>query len=83
MPVKTHLVESLIFAIEKREISFPHLPEIVHELSILRLRKPRKAMFSTARRPVITMTWLCLWRWQCLNLSEAGPALSFTERNSS
>ena len=33
-PVKTHLVESLIMAIEKQEISFPHHPDIVQELSI-------------------------------------------------
>ena len=42
MPVKTHLVESLIFAIEKREITFPHLPEIVHELSIFEAKKTPK-----------------------------------------
>jgi hypothetical protein len=41
-PVKTHLVESLIFAIEKREITFPHLPEIVHELSIFEAKKTPK-----------------------------------------
>lgn len=33
-PVKTHLVESLVMAIEKRDITFPHHPDIVSELSI-------------------------------------------------
>lgn len=38
-PVKTHLIESLIMAIDKREITFPHLPELVQELSIFASKK--------------------------------------------
>jgi hypothetical protein len=37
--VKTHLIESLIMAIEKQEISFPHLPDLVHEFSIFGAKK--------------------------------------------
>jgi len=37
--VKTHLIESLQHAIEKREITFPHLPDLVHELSIFGAKK--------------------------------------------
>lgn len=38
-PVKSHLIESLIMAIEKQEISFPHIPELVNELSIFSAEK--------------------------------------------
>ena len=38
-PVKSHLIESLIMGIEKREISFPHIPELVNELSIFSASK--------------------------------------------
>lgn len=38
-PVKTHLIESLIMAIEKREITFPHLPELIGELSVFSAEK--------------------------------------------
>lgn len=37
--VKEHLIESLVMAIEKREITFPHIPEIVHELSVFGVEK--------------------------------------------
>lgn len=37
--VKTHIIESLIMAIEKQEISFPHLPDLVHEFSIFGAKK--------------------------------------------
>lgn len=37
--VKTHLIESLIMAIEKQEISYPHLPDLVHEFSIFGAKK--------------------------------------------
>jgi hypothetical protein len=38
-PVKAHLIESLIMAIEKQEITFPHIPELVNELSIFSASK--------------------------------------------
>ncbi len=38
-PVKSHLIESLVMAIEKREITFPHLPEMIAELSIFSAEK--------------------------------------------
>lgn len=38
-PVKTHIIESLIMAIDKREVTFPHLPDLVQELSIFASKK--------------------------------------------
>lgn len=38
-PVKSHLIESLVMAIEKQEISFPHIPELVNELAIFSVSK--------------------------------------------
>lgn len=37
--VKTHLIESLVMAIEKQDISFPHIPDLVSELSIFAAKK--------------------------------------------
>lgn len=38
-PVKANLIESLAMAIEKEEISFPHIPELEHELAIFSISK--------------------------------------------
>lgn len=37
--VKTHLIESLIMAVEKREITFPHIPDMLQEFSIFSAKK--------------------------------------------
>lgn len=37
--VKTHLIESLIMATDKGEITFPHIPELVHEMSVFASKK--------------------------------------------
>lgn len=39
--VKEHLIESLVFAIEKREITFPYIEEMVHELSVFNVEKTK------------------------------------------
>jgi hypothetical protein len=45
-PVKEHLIESLVMAIEKREITFPHIPEIVTELSVFAATKTPTGNFK-------------------------------------
>jgi hypothetical protein len=38
-PVKAHLVEKLAFALEKREITFPDIPEVISELRAFSIEK--------------------------------------------
>lgn len=49
--VKTHLIESLQFAIEKREITFPHLPDMIHELSIFGAKKTPRGHIQYSAPP--------------------------------
>lgn len=37
--VKNHLIENLVMMIEKREITYPHIPELVQEFSIFGIEK--------------------------------------------